>query len=390
MAPGKFIGLLFGIAGAALAGVFASNAIVDPFDAMLFVSIPRLNQNKYVEATRLNKSIAVSMGRYQGVILGSSRAQVGLDPLHPAFGGRRIYNLGVSAPGINEIYASFSYARARNRLEIVVAALDFFMLTDKRTALGGKAFYNPRREGAPAWINLTLTWEALSRSIDTVLGNARGVPPAIIRGFVPLTDPTVERSLLGRSRQQGTLPLFRDVLRRDFFGAGRLYTTFAYDRGKLRLVRKMIERCRDSGVRLEILISPVHGLEIEAIRAAGLWPTFELWKRDLASLAGDGVRIFDFSGYEGPVAEPLAEPGTEMSGYYEPTHYSPALGNRVIERLFADQAESAPGAAGFGVLLDQDTIDAHLASIAAARDGFAARFEGVIAEIESLARSSRR
>ena len=70
-----------------------------------------------------------------------------------------------------------------------------------------------------------------------------------------------------------------------------------------------------------------------------------------------GVALWDFSGYHRYAIEPVPQqPGVAMQWYLDASHFSQALGTRMLDVMFA-----APTAEQqFGVLLRPETIEATL------------------------------
>src|SRR5574340_549039 len=84
----------------------------------------------------MGKAGAVCRIQPQAVIIGTSRAEVGLDPKHPGFGGVPTYNLALAAMGIGEMDLTLRHAvHASPQLKQAVIALDFLMFNAYREAV---------------------------------------------------------------------------------------------------------------------------------------------------------------------------------------------------------------------------------------------------------------
>jgi hypothetical protein len=131
-----------------------------------------------------------------------------------------------------------------------------------------------------------------------------------------------------------------------------------------------------------VIIPPVHAIQLEVMRGMDLFDDFERMKRELAAIAaeanaapaaGRAVEVWDFTGYAGPLAEPVPaadEPDRAMHWFFESSHCTPALGHLVIQTIRTGQ----PALDGFGARLHPDTIDAHLERLRADREGWAAEY----------------
>src|SRR5205814_1076088 len=60
------------------------------------------------------------------IILGSSRAEVGLDPRHPGWAGKNVFNFGLPSATSYEVMLAFLHAQAGGSLKQAVVGLDFF------------------------------------------------------------------------------------------------------------------------------------------------------------------------------------------------------------------------------------------------------------------------
>src|SRR5215510_7700359 len=81
---------------AALALIAAFNILVDPYRYFAAPRIAGLNALKPRPDANLAsvKLMAALKAQPQAVVLGNSRMDVAIDPLHPAWHGRHAYNLG--------------------------------------------------------------------------------------------------------------------------------------------------------------------------------------------------------------------------------------------------------------------------------------------------------
>ena len=72
--------------------------------------------------------------------------------------------------------------------------------------------------------------------------------------------------------------------------------------------------------------------------------------------------------------------------YYESSHYTPAAGDLVLDRIFNFKSPDRFVPDDFGVLLTSQTIEAHLAHIRADRERYRQSHPQDIQEIEAMAR----
>src|SRR6516165_9898554 len=173
--------------------VVSVNAAIDPY---LLFNMPRVrwfNDRKpgFEHQERLMKAYEVVRAAPNGLILGTSRVAIGLDPAHAAWPAkaRPVYNLGVVDA---DPFTSFRYLQhvlAHRDVAVVVLGLDFedFLVGQRRdpsAPLPYESYLSVDRDGRPApdrrWHYLrdltesTLSLEALADSVATVRASMRG------------------------------------------------------------------------------------------------------------------------------------------------------------------------------------------------------------------------
>lgn len=376
---------------AAVAGV---NRVANPYG--LFASDLMRGADKPETFThlRLVKAAQVRHRRPQALILGSSRAETGLDPAHPAWLAGPVYNLGLSNASLYEIRRYFEHACALGQVRQAVMLLDFAAFlpggqpapdfTESRLAV--------RPDGSPgvAWDvkDLTaalLTWDALNGSLATLTGREgekRYLPDGsrdaaaedervLAKGGAVRAFAAYESRLVASTAPSGgPAPLLGQT--------------------ELGHLRAMLAMARKKGVDLRLAIAPMHVRYQEIQRLQGLGLLYEEWKRALVSLLAEeagqqpAFPLHDFGVYTEETAD--AVPGRGLARYYyEASHFNKTLGNRVLDAVLkpADtSAEIPPG--GFGHRLTASSIEAHLTAVREARDGWANSHADELAALEAM------
>ena len=88
--------------------------------------------------------------------------------------------------------------------------------------------------------------------------------------------------------------------------------------------------------------------QYEAIEVAGLWSTFEEWKREVTKI----TPVWDFSGYNSVTIEPI---GDRMNNYLNSSHYSTETGTLILNRILSFQPQTIPD--NFSVYLTPENIE---------------------------------
>ena len=367
----RFCRIWLGALIAMLALVAAFNVIVDPYSVFGMPRIAGFNALKPGAGTheRMVKTYQVERRRPVTIILGSSRADNGLDPdsaLWPAR-MRPVYNLAVDGASQPELLAFLREAWATGRLKYAIVQLDFenflwYQGPVPRDSSTWRRFL-PAATGLPPRVRLwqrlhdmflaTLTLGALEDSLSTVFEHTPPEPTITRDGYA--TDAIFRNWIAA----DGTRALFVQKTPEDMWKALRGARDLA--RGaplpQLGSLRALVAFCRTHHIRLTLLIPPMPAALLEIFDQAGLWPDFLAWQRALvAALPADGsVTLWDFDGWNRFATEP--EPATrdqKTRWFWELTHFTPALGARMIARM-------AGGDPGFGLRLTRARLDGWIA-----------------------------
>jgi hypothetical protein len=377
------------IVGGLLAGIVATvmtvNACVDPYD----ISAVRLPGGKnaikpqFSDRHVLGKPFIAWRRQPMAVVFGTSRENHAIDPEHPAWPtppGTR-YNLAMDAANIADIERLFTHITSVAPVKEAVIALDFLNMFD--AGMHGAVDLDPSllvKEGHPrslARLN-SLRYFASAGMLKASADTLRNQDPALIE-FEP-TGRRNSRVFAGAAERFGQHHMFEFSEARYFRARLNLppaqrYTWVKADGSStLKSLAAVLDRAAALGIEVHLFVTPVHARQLEVYRMLGLWPAMEDWKRAVTRIAAGGMRntgtrfpLWDFADYSPLTCEPVPRPGdltTRMQWYWESSHFTRALGDRVLMRIFG-----APSATQnldpFGTLLDSATLNGHLESIRA-------------------------
>jgi hypothetical protein len=361
------------------------NLLIDPIGGYSGIALRVFQPYRGQLTSRAAKAELIARGECDILLLGSSRVVVGCPVNLPVYGSNRVCNLGLNGTTLTETSGVLDFALRHNRLKRVLLGADFLMFSDVRSASASfeNSRFNPKLDLFEYHLknllgsqNTSQSWLLLRQALR------KQAPKPGERGFVPKAIPR------GQSQRDIFAARIRDLL-----ADPETYGGFRYSQERLDVFRQMVRRCRQENVELIVFIPPVHALDLETIRAAGLWPTFERWKSDLTHILGEEsaatpIPLWDFTGYDGKVAEdvpPAGNAATRMKWYLESSHFTPALGELVIERLLGNNEESA--GAPFGVRVTAANLESHLSYLRTARQAYAARHPDEITWVEEIAAS---
>jgi hypothetical protein len=175
-----------------------------------------------------------------------------------------------------------------------------------------------------------------------------------------------------------------------FRGPGASFALATAASRPLESVRQMVALAHAKDIDLVLVLSPAHARQVETYAAAGLWAQWEQWKRSLVDIneaeahrtGKPPFALWDFSGYNDATMErfPAAGDLTLMRWYYESSHFTPQLGERMLDRI------GGAADAAFGVNLDSSNIGVRLLDTRGARERWRELNPGDAEEIAALAR----
>ncbi len=334
----------------------AINILVDPYEQFHTVSITGFNAEKYNSGSRITKSLKVTKQTFDTLIMGTSRAEIGFNPEHPAWQKRPVYNLSLNAASMDEVYQVFQYTLAHNPPKSLFLSLDLLMFNQHNELAAD--FEHSLFSGHSVWHNTMqslLGFNALNQSRKTVRRNMRGTS-----SYYTSTGQRIgQRVFTDLIGGQGQRSLFWRALTSQYIQNTNTYKNFVYDPSKVNHLQNIIQICQASGINLYLIIPPIHALQLETIVQMGLWSDFEHLKRDLVdSTRHTTVPVYDFTTWVGINAESLPAPEdhkARMQWYWEASHFKEGLGDKVIQKLLIGAKRNH-----FGKRLNIHNIDTHL------------------------------
>lgn len=307
---------------------------------------------------RLTKSYDVFRGQPNGLILGSSDVDMGLDAMNPDWPrvSTPIYNLGIFALGLSDSYHYLRHILQLRRINLVVIGIGFdtFMgrwvnpLDEQSLSRLSEQSANVQLKDL---VTAALSFDALTASTDSIADSVMGVHPTYISGNHPVDLSRREKG------GPGSTALFRFTEIRNISVAGLKPSAAS----RIDDLREILKLCVSKRIRVIVVINPVHAYMLESYSQLGVWQRFEDWKRDLTSVTASVetdsghpglVELWDFSGYDrySTTELPMA-----ITWFWDTGHYTHKLGDLVIHRLFVRN-----GNPEFGVRLTPETVDADL------------------------------
>ncbi|NEO53253.1 MAG: hypothetical protein F6K54_09290 [Okeania sp. SIO3B5] len=326
------------------------NIVVDPYDVFNTPNLWGINHSKPRKDNndRLYKATDIIRIKPVTILTGSSRTKQGLDPNHPALEDEQpAYNLALNGTNIYELRRYIEHAISNQKqLDLVIVGLDFLMFNSLRKNRG--VFSEKRLEKQyiffKDFINVTFSLDAVQASKEAIIDSKKTpleYPGYGENGFMPELNLDPEET---QQRFGGNIFLYFKSPDSRY----QLSTKFLDE------LKKIVDLSEKNQIKLMLFISPSHATQWETIRATGKWSTFEKWKREVIKI----TPILDFSGYNSITTEPIHN---DMENYRDNSHYTPKVGNLILNKLLSYKEEEVPE--DFGILINSENIESHLTKI---------------------------
>lgn len=401
----RYLGLLTVFVAFLCAALAGFNAFIDPyghFDLPKYSGVNELPLG-FNHRPLLAKSLAVSALRPATIILGNSRAEAAYDPEHPAITQHPAYNLAIGGAGLTMLHRYFLEDLATGGLRQVILALDLTMFEPAANAPdasldavlltdgAGKA------DGARQWQRLAFILLSGTTSSDSWWSYTHQGKPVAIYDRSGLREEAYDIAQVAREGgpRQASLRVESSFLASTLRDVESASFRASYG-ATLAALQEIIDLSAKHGVQLKLVINPIHARQSYALDAAGLWPLYETWKRDLVSAAQRSPRpelvsLWDFSGVSPCTGEAMptsANAASTMRWYRESSHFRRVLGDRVLDRMFGRTIDNDGDGAcpGLGQRLEPATLADALAAQRASLRLWAETHAADASEIEALAK----
>lgn len=346
-----------------LTAVALFNVVIDPWGLHGLARIDGVNTVKIRPDRAIGELKFARALRHapDALILGNSRADIGMDPTHGSVVAlaRRPFNL--AEPGARltaQVHQLEALLSAGHRPRLLLVGLELFDLLNAEPLR--RTDWRPRDD---LWaqqrvtrLQSVITLSALGDSLLTL--RAQHDPhAATLRddGFNPLRDYE------GMAAREGYAPLFRQRAAENArrIGAHRWPSRLDATADFIAL-RRLLELADQHDIRVECFTYPYHAHILGTLHRAGLMDEVAAWKQALADTVhaaaaqGANVRLWDFVAVTPETAEAVPPPGDRHSvthWYWEGGHFKAALGHRMLERMLG-----TGGAENFGRQLPPEAV----------------------------------
>ena len=353
------------LATALCGAVIAFNARVDPYGLAAIPDRTNVAPDAPRPGAFFRKVLTVRQAMPRTIVLGTSRAEFGIDPGAPGFTAEYspVLNVALGGLSIEQMRLMLIHVNSVSPLRLAVIGLDLESFLDAgRTDFDPAALEGNTQSEPPLLVRLRLHMSrealaaSLASSVSTTLGPARATagPPAAPTAARPSARNwrITDRALRLWEGQHGLIWVAEYD---NFYSRMGLFfpdeaTAARWDadpqrRAAMASFRQLLHYARSHGIELRMFISPVHARYLEWYREVGWWPLYEAWKRGLVdsvdAVVQEGpqqpaIALWDFGGFHAISTESVPAVGdhrTHMRWYRDTSHYSPDVGDIIVARI---------------------------------------------------------
>ncbi len=369
-----FIMLFFSLFLTSLITVFVINYAIDPyaiFSHQNSVDGGKWNPRKQV---RFDRVYYVANNNFDGLVLGSSRSELGIDIRHSAWNGLNTLNMGMPLMSLFEEHRFIMHANTNNRLKQVLVGLDFFAFSPiqnirdslTESALLTNSHGEKRNKLLSKFtfiVKYCLSGDILDKSINKLV-------------FILNKNKNIKLDHTNLNNQSNNaIDVFVDS-EIGFFGNDSLWFPLhehcyaknhpLTNKTGIDIFEDFIHYIHKNKINTHFFISPLHVRMYIGLQGIGLWDEYGQWKKamvysneKIAKLYNRApIPLWDYSIINQYNTEPVPietdYKNTKLKWFTDSSHYSKSYGNIIQDQIFKLQNE------GPGILLTSDIIDSHL------------------------------
>lgn len=338
------------------------NYIVDPYN--LYKTNLFKNKPKEFEYMRLIKAINIEKIKPSSIVLGTSRAEMAIDPDHEYF-IKPSYNLANAGSTMYETKYYLKEAILQGKLKKVLLVADWRMFNDvsMKKVIDFETYFENRNI-----YKYLLNYKVFKDSLFTIknknivsLYNNNGQMKEDYLNKIVLSNGGHYKTMIKEEKNY-----YKEL------SDNNLYK----DTQKSSLLDfiEILELCYKNDIELDIVFGPSHIRQWEAFDYYKDYETLLTWKKDLVEIVQKVAnkfnkipfRIVDFAVYNEYTSEKIpTEENQSMVYHYEGSHYKPKLGEMLLKSISSGDYHN-----NFGAELNNKNIDSHLQKLREDRNKF--------------------
>ena len=372
----KFIIIFFLSLTQVLLLIGGFNWWVDPYEVYHPVEYKSNKPVWMSKQIRLAKAYRLKKLKPQGIVIGASSSQLGINPDHPGW-GKDIYpryNLALPGASLYESFRYFQHSRALNPPKQVLIGLDFvtFNIFSKLSDDFNESYLVVSRQGKSQdhyltnWAVTLFSLSAIKASQKKILYSGEGTH------FSNGTEYSKNKSSKKPSNRSFMMWSATKFVSRLLMPPPS--HRFCLDDGTransgFQYLRQILETAKESKADVRLFIQPIHVYLLEVLTVMGLMEDYEKWQYRLIDLVEEidnkypksqKFSLWDFSGYNSVTMDevpPEEKPKRPMNWYADVAHFKKSLGDMIQDRIFNYNDTGRVVPEDFGTQINSKNID---------------------------------
>ena len=335
--------------------VCSINYIVDPYG--LYKTGFFINKPKEYEYMRLIKSLSIEKLKPESIVLGTSRAEMGINPEHEYF-IKPSYNLANAGATMYETKFYLEEAIKQGNLKKVLLIADWRMFNDTnmKKVPDFESYFN-NINIYKYLLNYKVLQDSLftfkNKNMESLYERNGQMKEEYLNNIVSSNGghyKTMIKEEKNYYKELSNDNLYKDTKKDSFID-----------------FKEILEMCYDNNIELDIIFGPSHIRQWEAFDYYKGYESLLKWKKDVVlfveKVASEKnkipFKVMDFAVYHKFTSEVVPKnPDERMKFHFEGSHYTNKLGLIVLDRLI----DKSPYT-DFGVVINSSNIDAHLENL---------------------------
>ncbi|WP_323593025.1 hypothetical protein [Aliarcobacter butzleri] len=335
--------------------VCSINYIVDPYG--LYKTGFFINKPKEYEYMRLIKSLSIEKIKPESIVLGTSRAEMGINPEHEYF-IKPSYNLSNAGATMYETKFYLEEAIKQGNLKKVLLIADWRMFNDTNMKkVPDFELYFNNINIYKYLLNYKVLQDSLftfkNKNMESLYEKNGQMKEEYLNNIVSSNGghyKTMIKEERNYYKELSNDNLYKDTKKDSFID-----------------FKEILEMCYDNNIELDIIFGPSHIRQWEAFDYYKGYESLLKWKKDVVlfveKVASEKnkipFKVMDFAVYHKFTSEVVPKnPDERMKFHFEGSHYTNKLGLIVLDRLI----DKSPYT-DFGVVINSSNIDAHLENL---------------------------
>jgi hypothetical protein len=325
---------------------------------------------------RLAKAYKLKQLKPQGIVMGTSSSQLGIDPEHPAWNKSVYprYNVGLPGASLYETLRYFQHSQAVSPPRQILIGLDFvvfnlfYPLSDdfKESHMVVSPEGSSKNHLHNNFSVTLLSLSAFKASQKKLFYNGKGTHYSNGRVIPEEKEdaPRNNRLAMINSAISFIPKLLMPPPRHQFC----LYDEMGSNYNFLYL-RKILRTAKKNGADVRLFIQPMHVYLLEVLRILGMTEDYKNWRKELINLVedvnskhseSDAFPLWDFGGYNSVTmteVPPADNSNRPMHWYWDIGHYNKNLGDLIQDRIFGFKQIKRIVPGDFGIQINSKNID---------------------------------